>query len=66
VTLSRALAKGRGSMKKQPNILPIVSEDNGQHLSCYGDENVKTPHLDALATSGVQFRNAYCTQAVFD
>ena len=37
-------------MEKRPNILLIVSEDNGQHLSCYGDRNVRTPHLDALAT----------------
>lgn len=51
-------------MKKRPNILLIVSEDHGQDLSCYGDQNVKTPHLDALAVGGVRFANAYCTQAV--
>ncbi len=41
-----------------------MSEDNGQNLSCYGDQNVETPHLDALAAGGVRFANAYCTQAV--
>ena len=48
----------------RPNILFIVSEDNGQELSCYGDPNVKTPHLDSLAREGVMFRDAYVTQAV--
>ncbi|NKB70897.1 MAG: sulfatase-like hydrolase/transferase [Candidatus Latescibacteria bacterium] len=51
-------------MKKRPNILLIISEDNGQDLGCYGDKNVDTPHLDALATAGVRLANAYCTQSV--
>ena len=51
-------------MSKRPNILLIVSEDNGQHLGCYGDQNVRTPHLDSLAAGGARFANAYCTQAV--
>ncbi len=46
------------------NILLIVSEDNGPHLSCYGDSNVSTPHLDRLAAEGIRFTNAYTTQAV--
>jgi len=48
----------------RPNILFIVSEDNGQELSCYGDPNVRTPNLDSLAKEGVMFRDAYVTQAV--
>lgn len=47
-----------------PNILLIVSEDTGQTLSCYGDTNVHTPHLDSLAEDGVLFENAYITQSV--
>ena len=46
------------------NILLIISEDNGPHLSCYGDRNVHTPNLDRLASEGVRFDNAYTTQAV--
>lgn len=34
---------------KLPNILLIVSEDNSEHLGCYGEQRVHTPHLDALA-----------------
>ncbi len=46
----------------RPNILFIVSEDNGQELGCYGAP-VKTPNLDKLASEGVLFKNAYVTQA---
>ena len=48
--------------KKKPNILFIVSEDNGPEIGCYGAP-VKTPHLDKLATEGTLFRNAYVPQA---
>lgn len=51
-------------MAKRPNILLMVSEDNGQHLSCYGEENIETPHLDRLAQDGVRFENGYTTQSV--
>ena len=46
-----------------PNILLIVSEDNGQELGCYGEPYVQTPVLDKLATEGVLFKNAYVAQA---
>jgi len=50
--------------KQTPNILLIVSEDNGPDLGCYGNENVHTPVLDQLAESGVRFDNAYVTYSV--
>ena len=69
-TMSTALALGlssfsHGSEKawSKPNILLMVSEDNGMQLSCYGDRNISTPNLDALAETGVRFENAYVTQA---
>jgi N-sulfoglucosamine sulfohydrolase len=46
-----------------PNILLVVSEDNGQELGCYGEPYVQTPVLDNLATEGVLFKNAYVAQA---
>ena len=45
-----------------PNILFIVSEDNGPEIGCYGTP-IKTPHLDNLAREGTLFRNAYAPQA---
>ena len=47
----------------RPNILLIVSEDNGPEIGAYGTPYVSTPHLDELAASGVRFQNAYVPQA---
>ena len=47
----------------QPNILLIVSEDNGPEVGCYGDQYAKTPHLDRLADQGIRFDRAYVPQA---
>lgn len=46
-----------------PNILLIVSEDNGPELGCYGDSCAQTPRLDQLAAEGLLFENAYVPQA---
>ena len=48
---------------EHPNILLIVSEDNGPELGCYGEATVQTPVLDKLAANGVRFENAYVPQA---
>ncbi|MDF1841263.1 MAG: sulfatase [Rubripirellula sp.] len=47
----------------QPNILLIVSEDNGPEVGCYGDQYAKTPNLDRLADEGIRFDRAYVPQA---
>ncbi len=47
----------------RPNILLIVSEDNGPELGCYGDPYVQTPVLDQFAKKGVRFNRAYVPQA---
>ncbi|QGY44264.1 sulfatase-like hydrolase/transferase [Maribellus comscasis] len=48
--------------QEKPNILFIVSEDNGPELGCYGAP-VKTPNLDKLAKDGILFKNAYVPQS---
>lgn len=48
---------------QRANVLLIVSEDNGQELSSYGEPYVRTPNLDKLASEGVLFKNAYVAQA---
>ncbi len=50
-------------MAANPNILLIVSEDNGPELGCYGEPSVKTPVLDQLAAGGVRFQHAYVPQS---
>ncbi|MEM9886928.1 MAG: sulfatase [Bacteroidota bacterium] len=47
-----------------PNILWIYVEDTNAWMSCYGDELVNTPNIDALAENGVQFNRAYMTSGV--
>ena len=48
----------------RPNVLFIAIDDLRPQLGCYGNAQMKTPHMDALAESGLQFNNAYCQQAV--
>jgi len=52
-----------GVAAERPNILLIVSEDNGPELGCYDNPYVKTPVLDKLAGDGVRFHRAYVPQA---
>lgn len=49
---------------KAPNILFIAADDLRPDLGAYGNTQVKTPHLDALARRGMVFSRAYCQQAV--
>lgn len=58
-----ALAANKTENKK-PNVLFIVSEDNGPQLGCYGDKYAKTPTLDRLAEQGVRFQNAFVSYSV--
>ncbi|HUE74798.1 MAG TPA: sulfatase [Pirellulaceae bacterium] len=44
----------------RPNVILIVIDDMGwADLGCYGSTFHKTPHIDALASQGVRFTNAY-------
>ena len=51
-----------GPTQDKPNILFIVSEDNGPEIGCYGAP-VKTPNLDKLSKEGILFLNSYVPQA---
>lgn len=55
---------GGASALAQPNILLIVSEDNGPELGCYGDRSARTPNLDRLASQGMRFEHAFVPYSV--
>jgi arylsulfatase len=48
------------SQSSQPNIIFILADDlSYRDLSCYGQQQYKTPNIDALATRGIRFTQAY-------
>ncbi len=62
VSFASALAAPTGGSR--PNIVLIVSDDHGTDaLGCYGNDVVRTPHLDALAADGTRFTHAFATTA---
>jgi arylsulfatase len=61
VVLAVVAASATRSVESRPNILVILSDDVGySDLGCYGGE-IRTPHLDALASAGVRFSQFYNT-----
>lgn len=49
----------------KPNILFILTDDQGYHdVSYYGTEDLKTPNIDAIASSGMRFDNFYANSTV--
>ncbi len=48
----------------KPNVLFILTEDQGPHFGYAGTPGVRTPHMDALAASGVYFKNAFVAYPV--
>jgi arylsulfatase A-like enzyme len=43
------------------DVVLMTCHDIGRHLHCYGVETVTSPHLDALAASGVMFTQVFAT-----
>ncbi len=55
---------GSGGSDQPPNILWLVTEDIGPEIGCYGNQNVTTPVIDALAARGVTYANAFASAPV--
>lgn len=55
---------GEAPAANRPNILLILADDYGiDGVGCYGSDRFKgkTPHIDALAASGIRFERCYST-----
>ena len=64
---SSAAAQGRTSPSARllPNIIFFVADDMGYaDLSCYGQADIATPHIDRIAAGGVRFTQGYANSAV--
>ena len=56
----RHLTKANQSPQPECNVVLITLDTlRADHLGCYGNKNVKTPHIDEMAGQGVLFSHAY-------
>ncbi len=59
-----APTRGNSAPMRPPNIVFVMADDLGyRDLGCYGQEQIRTPNIDRLASEGLRFTDAYagCT-----
>ncbi|MBI5690134.1 MAG: sulfatase-like hydrolase/transferase [Verrucomicrobia bacterium] len=55
----------RAAGHSTPNVILIFADDLGYgDLGCYGATDIRTPHLDRMASEGTRFTSFYVAQAV--
>ncbi|MBL9144860.1 MAG: sulfatase [Verrucomicrobiaceae bacterium] len=64
IRLLLALLLAPSLFAAQPNILFILTEDQGAQMSALGRTDIQTPRMDALAANGALFRRAYVAYPV--
>lgn len=48
------------AQERTPNIILVLADDLGwKELGCYGQEKIRTPHLDRMAAEGMRFTQFY-------
>ena len=51
--------------EERPNIVLIVTDNQSEQvLGAYGNDDIKTPHIDSLAEDGMLFRQAFSASGV--
>jgi len=52
-------------MSTHTNVIFILADDHGIWAAgCYGNHEIRTPHLDRLAADGMRFNNFFCVSPV--
>jgi len=65
MALLAIVAVGRLSAAERPNIVFFFADDQTTStLGCYGNPVIKTPNIDALATRGTRFENAFVSHSI--
>ena len=55
----------KGPTTEQPNVIIILCDDLGYgDVGCYGQQKIRTPHLDRMAEEGLRFTQAYAGSPV--
>ena len=55
----------QASGKKPPNVVLILTDNHGAWtLGCYGNKDIRTPHIDSLAADGTLFTRAFASNPV--
>ncbi len=63
--LTPAILTALPTMAQKPNIIYIMCDDMGYgDLGCYGQKYIHTPHIDAMASQGMLFTQAYAGSPV--
>ncbi|MBU3671994.1 MAG: sulfatase [Sinobacteraceae bacterium] len=54
-----------GSDVNRPNVLLIVTDQHrADHLGCYGNRQLRTPHIDGIAARGQRFERCYVANPI--
>ncbi|MDR8390387.1 sulfatase-like hydrolase/transferase [Aliifodinibius sp. S!AR15-10] len=63
--LSPAILFASDVQEERPNILLILTDEQGYHdVSYYGTKDIRTPNIDQLVSSGMRFDNFYANSSV--
>jgi arylsulfatase len=63
--LSQQNLSAEGAPESSPNILVIHADQHRMDcIAAYGNPDIRTPHIDALAKDGARFENSFCPYPV--
>ena len=65
VALSSTAAASQNTAGRKTNVVFILTDNQGAWtLGCYGNKDIRTPHIDRLAAGGMRFTRALSSNPV--